>query len=102
MTKLQEKAIERIKKLVKSDMYSDDMEIKKWEVNELDSFVSLVVEYGHIGDEGTLASIICRTRAHLFIGKRGGITYPITNKKGQFVRKQFGGYSILQAALDQK
>lgn len=102
MTQLQEKAINRIKRLVESDMYTDNQEIKTWEVTDCDSFVSLVVEYGYKGDEGTLASIICRTRAHLFIGKRGGITYPVTTKNGKFVRRQFGGYSILQAALDQK
>lgn len=102
MTQLQEKAIDRIRNLVESDMYIDNQEIKIWEVTDCDYFVSLTVEYGYKNDEGTLASLIARTRAQLFIGKRGGVTYPVINKKGQFVRRQFGGYSILQAALDQK
>ena len=101
MTQLQEKAINRIRNLVESDMYSDDQEIKIWEVTEHDYFVSLVVEYGLKGDEGTLACLIARTRAHLFIGKRGGITYPVWSR-GRQVCRQFKGYSILQAALDQK
>ena len=102
MTKSQERAIARIERLVQKELYNDEYEIKEWDVHENEYFVSLVVETGRKNDEGTLASIICRDRAHLFIGKRGGITYPVTTKKGKQVCRQFKGYSILQAVCDQR
>lgn len=101
MTKLQKKALERIKQLVEQDFYSDEYEIKLWEVKECEYFVSLVVEYGLKGDEGTMAKVFGRDRAHLFIGKRGGITYPVT-KNDKVYTKRFEGYSILQAVCDQR
>lgn len=100
MTKSQEKAIERIRKLVESELY-DWREIKKWEVEEREYFVSVYVEYGCKDDEGTMAELLCRNDAHLFVGKRGGITYPVY-KDGKQVRRQFKGYSILQAVVDQR
>ena len=99
MTKSQEKAIERIRQLVERDM-TDKQEIKIWGINEGEYFVSLVIEYGYIGDEGTLSAIFCRCHAHLFIGKRGGITYLIY-RNGKQVERRFKGYSILQAVCDQ-
>lgn len=106
MTNAQEKALERIKKLVEKEFYSDQCEIKRWDMNENEYFVSLVVEYGLKDDEGTMAEIICRDRCQLFIGKRGGITYPVSKfmKNGKFknYEKRFEGYSILQAVIDQK
>ena len=102
MTKSQEKAIERIKRLVEKDFYSDNYEIKEWEIHENEYFVSLYVEYGLKNDEGTLASIIARDKAHLFIGKRGGITYPVTTKDKKHITRRFEGYSILQAVCDQR
>ena len=57
--------------------FSKNYEIKQWEVEEYETFVSLVVEVGMIGDENTYASIYCRDRLHVFIGKRGGVTKPI-------------------------
>ncbi len=110
MTKAQEKALERIRRLVEREMKGvhgdmDCYEIKEWSVNENEYFVSLVVEYGMKGDEGTLASIF-RDGAQLFIGKRGGVTYHVskTLKNGKYVsyRKRFEGYSILQAVIDQR
>lgn len=102
MTKAQEKAIAKVRKLVESELYSDEYEIKEWEISENKYFVSLVVEYGMKNDEGTLASLIARDRAHLFIGTRGGIRYPVSKKNGDFVLRQFKGYSILQAVCDQR
>ena len=101
MTRLQEKAIEKIRKLVERELYSDDYEIKQWDISENEYFVALVVEYGLKNDEGTLASIFARDHAQLFIGPRGGITYPVF-KNGKTSRRQFGGYSILQAVVDQR
>ena len=100
MTKSQEKAIERIRKLVEADLH-DWRDIKRWEVKEYEFFVSVYVEYGCKGDEGTLAEVLCRNKAHLFVGKRGGITYPIYKNHKQITRR-FEGYSILQAVVDQE
>ena len=100
MTKSQEKAIERIRKLVESEC-RDRYEIKIWELKEHETFVSLYVAYGLKNDEGTLAELLCRDKAHLFVGKRGGITYPIY-KNGRQIERKFKGYSILQAVVDQE
>ena len=110
MTTSQEKAIERIRRLVEKEMKGirgdkDCYEIKEWDLSEYEYFVSLVVEYGMKGDEGTLGEVFGRNRAQLFIGKKGGITYPVTKvlKNGEYKHytKHFKGYSILQAVCDQ-
>ena len=110
MTKSQERALNKIRRLVDQEIKGirgdrDDKEIKVWEVDENEYFVSVIVEYGYKNDEGTMASIICRDRAHLFIGKRGGITYPVSKKlkngTWKHYSKEFKGYSILQAVVDQ-
>ena len=99
MTKSQERAVQAVRQLVEREL-TDKQEIKIWKVTECEYFVSLVVEYGYIGDEGTLSAIFCRSHAHLFIGKRGCITYPIY-KNGKQITRKFRGYSILQAVCDQ-
>jgi len=101
MTKSQEQALERVRALVESELLSDEYEIKIWEISDCKYFISLVVEYGLKNDEGTLASLIARDRAHLFIGKRGGIRYPVS-KDGETIYRVFKGYSILQAVCDQR
>lgn len=50
-----------------------DYEYKRFEVEDCGAFVSVVSEVGLVGDEGTAASILCRTRRHIHIGKRGGM-----------------------------
>ena len=82
MTKAQEKTVGRIKAMMEQDFIYDKerYEIKEFEVKENDYFVSVVGEVGLKGDEGTLAQIFVRERFHLFIGKKGGITY--YNRKG--------------------
>ena len=103
MTKSQIEAIERIKRLAmeRYSNYAETHEIKELEVRDYDYFVSVVIETGLKDDEGTLAEFIARDRAHLFIGKRGGITYPVT-VNGKMIRRRFKGYSILQAVCDQR
>ena len=105
MTKAQEKALNKIRKLVEDGFYSDEYEIKKWEVEENEFFVSLYVVYGMKNDEGTLGEVFARDHAHLFVGKKGGITYPVHKllKNGKFkcYTKRFKGYSILQTVVDQ-
>lgn len=101
MTRQQENALKKIRKLADGLMYSDKWELKEWQVHENEYFVSVVVEVGMKGDEGTLGQVFCRERAQLFIGKRGGIRYPCTNKRGKYVERHFKGYSLLQAVIDQ-
>ncbi len=96
MTQAQEKAINRIRKLAEQEC-RDRYEVKEWKVSECEYFVDVVVEMGLTGDEGTLAELIARDRAHLFIGKRGGITYYATGKRNGLSKRTFHGYSILEA-----
>ena len=42
------------------------------------------IETGTPGDEGTMASIFCRTRRQIFIGERGGLR--AFNARGTFVK----------------
>lgn len=112
ITKQQAKAIESIKKVAETmhgEKHADKYEIKKFEIDECEYFVSLTVEVGLKGDEGTMAEILCRDYAHLFIGKRGGITYPVCKKmkNGSYKHytKCFGGYTaynLYQAVIDQR
>lgn len=74
-------------------------ELKEFTVSENKYFVSVVAEVGMKNDEGTLASILCRNRVHLYIGQRGGMTYPMT-KNGKHYRKRFNGY--FQTYMEQK
>lgn len=101
MTKSQEKAIAKVRKLVESEIRPDREEIKTWEVKEYTYFVALYIVYGYKNDEGTLSEYLLRDKAHLFIGKRGAITYPV-DYRGRTVRRKFKGYSILQAVCDQR
>ena len=85
MTKQQELKLKRIKETVILEWVKDqDSEIKQFKVEETPHFVSLVIEVGLKGDEGTLAAVFGRYRAHLFIGRKGGLTY--VDKKGK-IRK---------------
>ena len=108
ITKQQTKAIENIKRLAKKlhERHADKYEIKKFEIHENEYFVAVVVETGMKDDEGTMAEILCRDSAQLFIGKRGGITYPVSKKmadgKYKHYTKRFEGYSLLQAVVDQR
>lgn len=106
MTKAQERALKRINDLVESEFYGENYEIKEWKVNENEFFVSLVVEWGMKGDEGTLAEIFARDRAHLFIGKNGGVRYPVNKitKGGKLksFERRFKWVTILQVVVDQR
>lgn len=103
MTRAQEIALRKIRKLTDSIMFGDKWEIKEWKVTENEYFVAVIVETGMKGDEGTLASLLCRERAQLFIGKRGGIRYPVYNtKSSKYVEWRFNGYSLLSVVIDQR
>jgi hypothetical protein len=83
MTHHQEKAVNRIKDMIKTEFFTchREAELKEFDVNENEYFVSVVFEVGGKNDEGTLASIFCRERGQVFIGPRGGITYSVFSKK---------------------
>ena len=75
-------------------------EIKRFEVEENKWFVSVVAEVGYVGDEGTLAEIFARDRVQLFIGKRGGMTYPVF-KNGKYSTRRFKKGRYMKVHLDQ-
>lgn len=82
MNKIQMNKIDRIKQAAILEWVRDnDHEIKIWEVQDCEFFVSVIVEVGLKGDEGTLASVFGRNRAHIFVGPKGGLSYP--TKKGK-------------------
>ena len=85
MTNAQKDTLDQIKKEIPYfDFYDrpDLFEIKKWEVKETD-YGCVIVSFvtGPIGDDGTLASILCRKHRRFFIGTRGGVTAYKHNKK---------------------
>lgn len=83
MTKAQERRIESIKRELEemATQYHTNGEIKWFKVEDCGSFVSVSGCTGARDDEGTYAAILCREHVHLFIGKRGAVTYPIWKKK---------------------
>lgn len=68
----------------------DKYEVKKFELVENEhGTISLYVQAGMIGDEGTYAAILARDTLHIFIGKRGGITYVNDNCKVKRVKEEY-------------
>lgn len=104
MTKAQEHAIERIREMVIS-WAGENGEIKEWKAEPVDYSETIFLTFtcGMIGDEGTLAEVIARDRAHLFIGVRGGAWYYADSKRGKRdrVRRRFEWRSIGQPIIDQ-
>jgi len=106
MTKAQENTIEKLRKEAEHCFFFDPekYEFKRFEISENEYFVNLYFETGLIGDEGTMAALICRDRVQLFIGKRGGVRYPLHNKKtGKCFSKCRGKYdSLLSISIAQQ
>ena len=100
MTKSQQIAIEKFKKnaLQACANMHKEMEIKAENIKEYRDFVAYELVIGGKNDEGTMAAIFAREQAHIFIGKRGGITYP-TIREGV---KRLKGYSFLTVHIEQK
>lgn len=90
MTKQQERRIAQIEEIMLNLVgHPENKEIKTKDIEELEGgIVSVVIEVGRIGDEGTLAAVFCRQSAHIFIGPRGGCsTYTRSRKdKGKLIR----------------
>ncbi len=78
MSSAQEKMVAFAKEQIfKNDSmgYPKKHEYKQFEVKLLDwGSVSILTEVGSKTDEGTMAAIFCRTRRHIFIGRKGGLT----------------------------
>ena len=74
MTRAQERAIEVLKERWLGFYGHPEMKefkrelVEEWE----DGTVYVSLEVGAIGDEGTMAAIICRNNLSLCIGKKGG------------------------------
>lgn len=87
---------------VEAEAQEMGMEIKKFEATNHGSFVSLSIILGYKDDEVKPLLKFARDHAQLFIGKRGGITYPVWLTKVKMVCRPYQGYSILQAVCDQR
>lgn len=104
MTEQQSKALCRILHSADTFDYSHGKgtyEIKRYEVDDCKYFLSVFMEVGKVGDEGTLASVLCRDNVHLFIGKRGGIRYPVY-KNGKTSTKPLSKTTLYGVMVDQK
>jgi hypothetical protein len=67
---------------------ADAYEVKELRVehgSRRDVWVTLVM--GRKGDEGTLASLLCRARAHVRVGPHGGALWYRRTKSGKSVRE---------------
>lgn len=105
MTREQERTVELIRKEAqKQFFYGDKYEFKEFDVEENEYFVSVVAEVGLIGDEGTFAAVFCRDRVHLFVGKRGGVTYPVNSPKWRkkSLKRRYGSLNLYQVKIEQK
>lgn len=102
MTDAQAIALCRILKGLETfSMSAGRYEIKQYEVEDCGFFLSVYAVVGMKGDEGTMA-IICRDRVHLFVGKRGGITYPVSGRGGKHVTRNLSHKTMLSVAIEQR
>lgn len=92
MNEAQERAVEMIRTGMMEEFDlshgAGRYELKQFVVHEHETFVSVVAEVGMVGDEGKWSEIFCRNRVHIFIGKRGGMKYPMM-KRGRWYTKRF-------------
>lgn len=87
MTKYQERRIAQIENIMMNLVgHPETKEVKEKSIEDLGHCISMVIEVGEIGDEGTLAAVFCRQRAHIFIGKKGGCsTYTNSRRDGSLI-----------------
>lgn len=89
MTQAQKRKINFIRKQAENmhGKQSDSYEIKRWEVTDNEwGTVTLFVEIGLKGDEGTMAEYLARDSVQIFIGPRGAAKFPCykARKNGTF------------------
>lgn len=104
MTQAQERKVEMIRKEIEREFFPmhRNPEVKQFDVEELDcGIVSLIAEVGGVNDNGTYAAIMCRERIHVFIGRKGSISYyPYSIKNGCKARN-LGRRSIYHVYYEQ-
>lgn len=101
MTKAQERTIDRIRRLVEQDT-EDPCEIKRFEMSDYGTFISLSIETGLRNDEYSVA-YLARQRAQLFVGVRGGVRIPVWNdKRKHLAYRAFHFNTILEAVVAQR
>ena len=101
MTKAQENAVARLRALVEKECAEMGDEIKRFDVEDFEYFVSVYVTFGIKNDEHTMA-FLARDYAHLFVGKRGGVRLPARSNTGGQYCVPFEWYSMLQAVCRQR
>jgi hypothetical protein len=102
MTKSQERMVNRIRRDAETMHNNGGYEIKQWEVKDNDwGTVSIYLEIGLIGDEGTMAEYIGRDSLQIFIGPKGGTKIPCyTRKKDGTFKNYYAQYkNIWQATI---
>jgi len=78
MTAAQVRTIDRLKVRLPlhNGEFADKYEWKKFETSMTDyGVVWLTAEHGRIGDEDTMAAVLCRDYWHIAIGPRGGLKF---------------------------
>lgn len=106
MTKQQEYSLKRLRAFIERydinerEGSTTKREFKEWEVRKLED-TDLIAVYSVVGlveDEGTMASLICRTYRHIFIGKNGGYATYVDKKKGKGSKKVCGDRALWESA----
>lgn len=102
MTKAQQRKVDLIRRQAEKEF--SFTELKRFEVTENEYFVSVFAEIGMPNDEGTMAAVFARDSVHVFIGKRGGMRYPVHKalKDGTFKFYQKPYKSFLSTSIDQR
>ena len=99
MTKSQEREVERL--IVDFFAHTSLGRPEKYELKRLDILetkykkIIVVIEAGMKGDEGTIASLLCRIGRQYFIGPRGGVTWYVGGKstKGKYYSSRFHDFN---------
>lgn len=85
ITKEQEKRIEQFRNIMLNLVgYPETKEIKREQIHDIGyGTISVVITVGSIGDEGTMAEVVCRDTAQVFIGPKGGCFTMSTARSGK-------------------
>jgi hypothetical protein len=78
------------------------LEIKDLRLRDGGKFLSLAIEVGQKGDEGTMAAMLCRTRVQVFIGRHGGLTTYLGDKLYRIKLWEVPHLESLERTLERK
>lgn len=106
LTKAQERRLEQFRRLAEKELeHMQNGEIKNWQVKECGRDIDLCFSVGRVGDEN-IWLYFARHNVQVFIGPRGGVTYPVSKKlkNGEYrhYTKRWKGYSLYQIIYDQR